>query len=132
MVSNHIINKLKEREISGCPAKVAVAGTGFIGRGLINQISLMKGIKVVAVANRSLDKAEEVIRQSKSGVEGRVCKDENELNKTIREGNVAIVSNPLLLTESEAEIIVDTTGDVVVGASLALATLNNKKHLKQR
>ncbi len=128
MVSQRLINKLNEREIEGCPIKVAVAGTGFIGRGLINQISLMKGIKVVAVANRSVDKAEEVIKQSKIGELSKVCKDEYELNKTIREGKIAIVSNPLLLAESEAEIVVDTTGDVMVGASLALAALNNKKH----
>lgn len=128
MVSQHIVDKLKDRESVGNPIKVAVAGTGFIGRGLINQISLMKGIKVVAVANRSLDKAEEVIRQSKNGMSSKVCKDESEINKSIREGKVAIVSSPLLLAESEADIIVDTTGDVMTGASLALVTLNNKKH----
>lgn len=128
MVSQHIIDKLYEREASGNPIKVAVAGTGFIGRGLINQISLMKGIQVVAVANRSIEKAEQVIRQSNIGKEDRVCKDENELKKAITGGKIGIVSDPIFLTEQEVDIIVDTTGDVATGADLAILSLNNRKH----
>lgn len=128
MVSQHIIDKLNERDKEKNPIKVAIAGTGFIGRGLINQISLMKGIKVIAIGNRNVRKAEEVVNQIGINITGKICNHSLELNNSVKEGKIGIVSNPLLLAETEADIIVDCTGDVMTGASLGFATLNNNKH----
>lgn len=128
MVSEHLLKQLNEREKQGNKIRVAVAGTGFIGRGLINQIGIMKGIKVCAVANRSIDKALTVINNINSKAEYKICNNSFDMQVALRDGVIGVASNPLLLAEADVDIVVDCTGDPELGAALGLSTIGNKKH----
>ena len=49
---------LKERAKQGNPVRVAMAGCGFMGRGLVNQIvNSVPGMSLSVIAVRSPDKA---------------------------------------------------------------------------
>lgn len=128
MVSEQWIKELTYREKSNNPIKVAVAGTGFIGRGLINQSTLMKGIKVVAVANRTINKAVRVLEQSGYNSDYSLCRDSDELNKAIKKGKIGVVENPLLLTLTSVDIVCDCTGDPETGAALGLSAIERGIH----
>ncbi len=126
MISVTAMNELSEREVNNNPIRVGVVGTGFIGRGLINQISLMKGIQITAVANRNLDKAIKVLANNQMLY--RHCTNEYELSKTIQCEQIGVVSDPMLLTTADIDIIVDCTGDIEFGAVLGVKTIENGKH----
>ncbi len=126
MISITAMNELSEREKNNIPIRVGVVGTGFIGRGLINQISLMKGIKTTVVATRTLDKAIKVLTNNQ--VAYRHCINEYELRKTIHSEQIGIVSDPMLLPTADIDIIVDCTGDIEFGAALGVKTIENDKH----
>ncbi|MGH7928385.1 MAG: Gfo/Idh/MocA family oxidoreductase, partial [Candidatus Binatia bacterium] len=59
---------LEKREQDGNPVKVGIVGAGYMGRGLALQIiSAMRGMRLVAISNRTLSEAERAYRQA--GVE---------------------------------------------------------------
>ena len=52
---------LEKREAEGTPIRVAIVGAGYMGRGLALQIiSSVRGMRLVAVSNRTLAKADSV------------------------------------------------------------------------
>lgn len=128
MISERLIKELDYREACSSPIKVAIAGTGFIGRGLINQISLMKGIRVVTVCNRNPEKASNVLTQANLPFKNRLCITQEELNNTLNNGEIGIVTDPLLLAGTDVDVICDCTGDINTGAALGLAAIENGKH----
>ena len=63
---------LKARAAAGKPVKVAMAGAGFMARGIANQIvNSVPGMKLVAIANRTLEKAKSAYEYAGAG-EARV------------------------------------------------------------
>lgn len=123
MTGNQLLNALTAREREKNPVKIALAGAGFVGRGLVNQVGRMQGLRVLAIANRRPEKAEAVLQQVSSTVKYRRCRDPESLNKTLRRGEIGIVTDPLLLAEAEVDIVVDCTGDPETGAALGLAVI---------
>src|SRR5690554_6721625 len=109
MTGNQLLNALTAREREKNPVKIALAGAGFVGRGLVNQVGRMQGLRVLAIANRRPEKAEAVLQQVSSTVKYRRCRDPESLNKTLRRGEIGIVTDPLLLAEAEVDIVVDCT-----------------------
>src|SRR4029453_13233034 len=56
---------LERRRREGSPIKVAMVGAGFMGRGIALQIlSSVPGMRLVAIANRTLDKAHQAYREA--------------------------------------------------------------------
>ena len=92
------------------PIKLAIAGVGSMSKGLINQISHTTGIKVVSILSRSYQKAQE-------------------LSNILENDKIEIVDSIYELVNSNAQMIVDLTGDVEFGARLAEYTIKNNKHI---
>lgn len=120
-------NELTYREKNQNPVKIAIAGTGFIGRGLMIQLSFMDGVRLVAVSNRNIEKALLAIKQMKGEPTAALCTTAEEV-KCIKPGDIAVTTNPLILVESDADVIIDLTGDTFLGAELGMATIQNNKH----
>src|SRR5690554_1303003 len=123
MTGNQLLEELAARERENNPVKIALAGAGFVGRGLVNQVYRMQGLRILAVANRRPEKAEAVLKQAAPAVKHRRCRDRESLYKTLRRGETAIVTDPLFLAEAEVDIVVDCTGDPETGAALGLAVI---------
>ncbi|MFZ5643476.1 MAG: NAD(P)H-dependent oxidoreductase [Bacillota bacterium] len=128
MIGESLIKELYYREASNSPIKIAIAGAGFLGRGLINQISLMKGIRVSAIANRNPEKALTALSQAKLPYRHRLCRGQEDLRRALLSGETGVVDDPLLLAAADVDIILDCTGSVEVGASLGLAAIEQGKH----
>ncbi len=127
MIFSQVESELAKRENDNDPITVAIAGTGFIGRGLINQLGLLKGIKLAAVANRTIDKALLVLENAGIPLDNiTVCKLGSEIKHAKETGNIIVASDILLLVETGVDIIIDATGDPQTGAALALSAINNR------
>jgi predicted homoserine dehydrogenase-like protein len=121
---------LKKREAEGNPVKVAVIGAGYMGRGLVLQIiSAIRGMRVVAVSNRTLSQAELAYQQA--GVEElQTVETTGQLEAAISQGNYAITEDAMLLCEAEGiDAIVEATGEVEFGAHVTLKAIAHGKHV---
>ena len=112
---------LKKRHEANNPVKVALVGAGYIGRGITLQIErYLPGMKVVAIANRTLSSAVRAFREA--GIESvRTVESVSQLSDAISKGNYAVTDNPQLLCEADGiDAIIEATGHVEFSAHVAL------------
>lgn len=107
MISKKMIDEFTEKNGT---IKIAIAGAGYITKGLMNQIKLSKQIEVVALASRTKEKAIALV-------------DDPFYADTL------ILDSVYEIPNCEADIIVDLTGDVEVGAIIAQQAIMNRKHI---
>ncbi|MCK6370006.1 MAG: NAD(P)-dependent oxidoreductase [Gammaproteobacteria bacterium] len=121
---------LAKRAAEGNPIRVGMVGAGYMARGIALQIlTAMPGIRLVAIANRSLAQAERAYADAGAEVSGAVSSGA-ELEEAIRRGRYVVTDDPMLLCRSgQIEAIVETTGEVEFGSQVALEALTNGKHL---
>lgn len=123
-------NALKRREEEGNPIRVAIVGAGNIGRVMTLQIEkFVKGMKLVAIANRTLKNAERAYRQA--GIEStKEVETVAQLENSIATGQYAVTNDPSLLCKAEGiEAIIEATGEVEFGAHVAFQAIENRKHI---
>jgi predicted homoserine dehydrogenase-like protein len=121
---------LKKCEADGNPVKVAVIGAGYMGRGLVLQIiSAIRGMRVVAVSNRTISQAQRAYQQA--GVEEvQTVETTGQLEAAISQGKYAITEDAMLLCEAEGiDAIVEVTGEVEFGAHVTLKAIEHGKHV---
>jgi predicted homoserine dehydrogenase-like protein len=122
--------ELERRAAEGRPIRVALVGAGYIGRGAARQmVSHMPGMRLVAIGNRTLAKAERAYRDA--GVdELRVVESVPVLERAIDEGVPAVTDNAELLCEAgPVDVVIEATGHVEFGARVSLRAIENGKHL---
>jgi predicted homoserine dehydrogenase-like protein len=126
-----IVDKaLEKREREGNPIRVAMAGAGFMGRGIALQIlSAVRGMKLVAISNRHLEGARQAY--SEAGIEEvRVVETIRQLEDAISGNHYAITKDALLLCQVEnVDAVIEVTGTVEFGARLVLEAIEHCKHV---
>ncbi len=121
---------LEERAKAGKPIRVGMIGSGFMGRGVANQIiNSVPGMELVAIANRTVATAERAYGEA--GVDGvRLVDDAVELGRTIEHGIPAITADPYAICAAErVDAIVECTGAVEFGAHVITAAIEYGKHV---
>jgi len=121
---------LAKRVAAGNPIKVAMVGAGYMARGIALQIlSAMPGIQLCAISNRTLANAERAYRDADAEVSATV-ETVAQLDQAIRDQRYVITDDPMLLCQAgEIEAIIETTGDVELGARVAFEAIRNGKHI---
>jgi predicted homoserine dehydrogenase-like protein len=120
---------LAEREEEGRPLRVGMVGAGFMGRGIALQIlSAVRGMRLVAIANRHVERAREAFEQG--GVEPRLVASSAELERAVADGQPAVTDDALALCETGGiDAIVEVTGTVELAARVALRAIEHGKHV---
>jgi predicted homoserine dehydrogenase-like protein len=121
---------LEQRQKEGNPVRVAMVGAGYMGRGIALQIEkYINGMKLVAISNRTVSEAARAYREA--GIETiRSVETVAQLEEALLLGEYAITNDPLLLCEAEGiEAVIEATGDVELGAHVALKAIENRKHI---
>ncbi|MGQ3685076.1 MAG: NAD(P)H-dependent oxidoreductase [Candidatus Loosdrechtia sp.] len=121
---------LKKRQEEGNPVRVAVVGAGFIGKAVVYQIeNYVTGMRLVALSNRTLSKAEQAIRLA--GVsEIDIVENVTQLEESVAKSRHAITDNAMLLCEADGiDVIIEATSDVEFTANLAVHAIENKKNI---
>jgi predicted homoserine dehydrogenase-like protein len=120
----------RQREM-GKPIQVAVLGTGYFGSGLVRRIARIDGLSPAIAANRTLDKAIDALRQA--GIDQariRVCDDPRAAQAALDSG-LHVATSSLTLAEHvpSVDVLMEATGDVLIGTMVAMAAIRARKHL---
>ncbi|MCB4798991.1 NAD(P)H-dependent oxidoreductase [Neotamlana laminarinivorans] len=121
---------LKKREESGNPVKVGLIGAGFMGQGIAVQITQsVPGMELVAIANRTVDKA--IHAYAISGIENAlVVSGVTTLEDNIAKGKYSVTDNPHLLCEADGiDVIIEVTGAIEYSTSVIMNAIKHKKHV---
>lgn len=121
---------LAERARQNKPIQVAMAGCGFMGRGLVNQIvNSVPGMRLAAIAVRNVDQA--IKACGEAGIEEVVVADSLHKLEYAMRCEIPVVTNDFeLITKADGiDVVIDVTGAVEFGCHLALNCFANGKHL---
>lgn len=123
--------KLEELYRLGKNIKVSIVGAGKMGKGLINQLSKIKGITPALVVNRRVEKAIDAL--ASAGVSREDIVETNSLkdaNFYLEKGKFIVSENIELATKANhIAAVVEATGVPEVGAQVALDAIHNRKHI---
>lgn len=122
---------LQQREEKGDPIKVGLIGAGNMGKMIALELldPPMMGTRLVAIANRTVSKAEDAYRQAK--VDGTVRADSVQaLEAAISRNQPVVTDDALALCEAgNIDVIIDATGQLEFGAHIAMKAIGAGKHV---
>src|SRR3954453_7382073 len=126
----HLFRELRRRQERGEPVRAGVIGAGFMGRGLVYQLSKMPGMHPALGVNRTPEKA---VAAYVSAGEKRehvlVSDDVAKLAAAVGERRPAVATTPEIAgSVSTLDVAIEATGAVELGAREALSCIRNKKH----
>ena len=123
-------NALEKREKEENPIRVGLVGACNVGRGITLQIEkYFVGMKLVAIANRTLANAERAYREAEVDSIKKVDAVA-QMEGLIDKGQYAITNDASLLCEvNNIEAIIEATGEVEFGAHVAMRAIENRKHI---
>ena len=123
--------KLIKREEQGKIIKVGVVGAGQMGRGMVTQMVLMKGITPAIVSDIKIENAVHAFKYAGVADEQIVqAKTLAEANAAMEAGKYVACDNADFISQANlVECAIDATGVPDVGAKVATDALKNKKHV---
>jgi predicted homoserine dehydrogenase-like protein len=121
---------LRERESAGRPIRVGMVGAGASGRAIALQLaSSIPGIRLVAIANRTLEHAERAFREAGLPMWKRVGSAREAEMKITRDLPV-VTDDSSVLTACEAiDVVVEVTGTVEAAARVVIEACKAHKHV---
>lgn len=126
-----IVDKaLERRQQDNNPIRIGLVGAGYMGQGMAAAIERnYVGMRVVAIANRTLETAEQAFLDAGVDDVSR-ADDQAALDRVMDRGGRAVTSDPLLLCRTPGiEAIIECTGEVEHGARVATEAIANRKHV---
>ena len=123
--------KLNELAKQNKPIRVAIVGAGKMGKGLINQMSRIKGMIPSLVVNRHREKAIEAFLSAGIGREDIIVSNSiKEINYSLEKGKYVVSEyTDLAAKANHIHVVVDATGVPEVGANISLDCIKNRKHI---
>lgn len=123
--------KLAKLEEEGKTIRVGLVGAGQMGKGMVSQMKLMKGMTPSLVVDINLDNAVESFVLAGIGKEDIVvAKTLEEVNVAMEQGKyVAAQDSEFAVKANLIDAVVDATGVPDIGAKLAIDSIFNKKHI---
>lgn len=122
-------NALAARAGAGHPIQFGMFGSGFMGRGILNQNRYLSGIRCAAVCNRTIDVAIEAVEAAGTSPH-RVVSTPDGLDEAIAEGLIGVTDDPEVLCGSSLlECLVEATGHVEYGARVVSRAIQLGKHV---
>src|SRR2546430_15604565 len=109
------------------PIRVGVVGIGRMGRGVVDQVSTMPGMRLMAAADVDLGRAEACL--SENGAEPVVTDRLGAAQDALRRGRPVATSDARLMPQLELDALVEATGLPEVGARGAAEAIENRRHV---
>lgn len=119
-----------EREKQNRPIRVGMVGAGNMAQTIANTLlTPPPGIRLVAIANRTLERAASVF--AKAGAQSsREVKNAAELGAAVAASTPAITTDPELLCASEqVDVVLEATGTIDFASRVATSAIDHKKHV---
>lgn len=123
--------KLAQLDANNQKIKVSLVGAGQMGKGMVSQMKLMKGIIPSLVIDINIQNA--IDSYTLAGV----SKNDIVVAKTLKDINVAMEKNKYIVCDNSdfaasanlIDVVVDATGVPDIGAKIAMDSIFNKKHI---
>lgn len=123
--------KLLKREEEGKIIRVGIVGAGQMGRGMVTQMVLMKGMQPAIVSDIKIENAVNAFKYA------NVADEDIVRAKTLEEANAAMEAGKYVACEDAdfvshanlVECVIDATGVPDVGAKVSTDAMRNKKHV---
>jgi predicted homoserine dehydrogenase-like protein len=121
---------LLRRESAGNPIRVGIIGAGTTGRAIALQLGTpAPGMRLVAIANRTLEHGEKAFREA-GFKEWRRVTSARAAENSINFGIPVLTDDPSVLATCPAiDILVEATGTVESAAGVVLQAFENGKHV---
>lgn len=121
---------LEKRHQNENPVRVGIVGAGYLGRGMALQIlSAIPGMRVVAISNRTVSKAEQAYAQAGVTTVDHV-QGVRALEDAISRDRYAVTDDESLLCRAEGiDVIIEATGTIAFGARVVLDAVQHGKHV---
>ena len=126
-----IVDKaLQKRADEGKPIRVAMVGAGFVARNTALQlIQVTTGMKLVAISNRTISKAERCYHDAGATDTTRVS-TQAAMEDAITKGRPAVTEDPNLIYQSgQIDCVIEATGDAEFGTEVAYESVTRGKHV---
>jgi predicted homoserine dehydrogenase-like protein len=110
---------------------VAVVGSGYFGSGLLRRLTLLDAFEPRLVANRTIEHALQALQRAGFGADEVLVTDDVSKAEKALENGLCVATNDLLLPAAvpSIEVVAEATGDLLVGAQVALAAIGAGKHV---
>jgi predicted homoserine dehydrogenase-like protein len=111
------------------PIHVGVVGVGRMGRGIVDQIATMTGMRVVALADIDPERAVRGFIENGLERDQVTVTERPEVGQdALRAGRAVVTPDPLLLPLLEVDAVVEATGVPEVGARVAYESIEQRRH----
>jgi len=117
--------QLKRRQADGRPIRVGLIGAGRFGTMYLAQARNTPGLHIVAVADINPDRAREALRL----VEWPAELTSTGVDEAIRSGGLAVVDDADVLFREDIDVVVEATGNPIVGIAHAVKAIDNGQHV---
>lgn len=121
---------LAKRSEAGNPVRVALVGGGYMARCIaLQMVSAVRGMRLVAIANRTVAKAERAFLDA--GVSdvshaGSVA----ELEQAISQNRYAVTDDAMALCQAgQIDVVIEATGHVEFGTRVCFEAIRHGKHV---
>lgn len=123
--------KLLKREAEGKIIRTGIVGAGQMGRGMVTQMAIMKGISPSLVADINLQNVINAFHYAGiSDEQIAVANTLSDVNKYMEMGKFVATDNSDLIAQANlVECAIDVTGVPEVGVKIAIDAMNNHKHV---
>ena len=123
--------KLEKREAEGKIIHTGIVGAGQMGRGMITQMVLMKGITPSIVSDIEVNNAVNAFKYAGVGDSDiKVAKTLEEANRFMEQGKYVACEDADFVSKANlVECAIDATGVPDVGAKVATDAIRAKKHV---
>lgn len=116
---------LCERQAAGTPIRVGLIGAGRYGNMYLAQARNIPGVHVVAVADINVERARNAFALADWPADALAAS----LADAERDGTTVILDSADALFDSGIDVIVEATGNPIVGVSHALRAIETGKHI---
>ena len=123
-----MVDRLVELRSLETDIRVAIAGIGSIGKGLVFQCNLTPGIRSVAIADTQIERA--IGCAEWLNLDYEVAHDLGSVHDTIRRDKLAICENGKFLAQCECvDVFLEATSSTPAGGDHALTALEHGQHV---
>ena len=126
-----INTKLAALESTGKKIQAGIVGAGQMGRGMVSQMMLMKGMKPAIVADIRPELAKNAYLHAGLGEDDiQFAGTVSEANAWMEQGKYIYTDNADIAAKANLiDVAIEATGVPEVGAKFAVDSINNKKHI---
>jgi predicted homoserine dehydrogenase-like protein len=125
-----INSELAERQKAGKPVKIGLIGAGQMGVDVVAQVTQMKGIEVVAIADIEIERAKTAYEIA--GTKGQMAQADSaeQADRLVSKGTYVYASDYRVITDMDSiDVMLEATGVPEIGARAAIRSAKNGQHL---